>query len=129
MKPSVQTSAAIDAIVLAGQSDQTLILRGRHVTADMMLSVDDTQWLMSIREGRINAVTSTPIVMPSATFELAACEAEWHQFWRPVPKPGSHDLFALLKRGALRLNGNLHPLMSNLFYFKFLLAAPRGNPR
>ena len=35
---------------------------------------------------------------------------------------------ALLKRGAMRFEGNLHPLMSNLLYFKLLLASLRPAP-
>lgn len=43
----------------------------------------------------------------------------------PVPKPGWHDLFALCKRGAMRIEGGLHPFMANLQYFKDLVALPR----
>ena len=44
----------------------------------------------------------------------------------PLPPPGSHDLIAMLKTGALRLEGDQHPFMANLRYFKELLALPRA---
>ena len=34
-------------------------------------------------------------------------------------------LFALFKRGLLRIEGDLHPFMANLLYIKDVLAAPR----
>ena len=36
------------------------------------------------------------------------------------------DLFAMIRRRALRVEGNLQPFMANLLWFKDVLAAPRG---
>ena len=44
---------------------------------------------------------------------------------RPMPRPGWHDLLALTKRGEAALEGDLHPFMANLQYFKDVLALPR----
>lgn len=102
-----------------------LLDRGRLVSGTVMLQVGEEVWRMKIREGRINSLEPGPFVMPEFTFRLAAPEPEWQRFWQAVPPPGSHDLFALLKRRVLQIDGDLHLLMSNLFYFKFMLAAPR----
>ena len=53
----------------------------------------------------------------------------WDTFWLPVPPPGYHDLLAMLKRRRLRIEGNLHPFMANLLYFKDVMAAPRARLR
>ena len=45
-----------------------------------------------------------------------------------MPAPGWHDLFALTKRGAASMEGDLRPLLQNLQYFKDLLALPRRLP-
>ena len=45
---------------------------------------------------------------------------------QPVPPPGFHDLIAMLKVRALRIEGDQHPFMANLRYFKDLLALPRA---
>ena len=39
--------------------------------------------------------------------------------------PGFYDLLALTKRGEAVLEGDLHPFMTHLQYFKDLLALPR----
>lgn len=119
------TQAAIEQIISLGSSDERLIKRGEHVTAVVRIAVGGAYWLLHINKGEVTHHEQGPVVMPSYTFGIEASETEWHKFWQPVPPPGSQDLFALLKRRVLKLDGDLHPLMSHLFYFKFLLAAPR----
>ena len=54
---------------------------------------------------------------------------EWEMFWKKLPPPGHHDIFALFKRGKLTIEGDLHPFMANLLYIKDVLAAPRKESR
>ena len=63
--------------------------------------------------------------MRSWTFGIRATASAWRRFWQPVPEPDWHDLFALTKRGAAIIEGDLQPLMANLQYMKDVLAAPR----
>jgi hypothetical protein len=63
--------------------------------------------------------------MPRWTFALRAPRDAWEAFWQPVPPPGFHDLIAMMKIGALEVEGDQHPFMANLRYFKDLLALPR----
>ena len=63
--------------------------------------------------------------MPAWSFALRAPREAWDQFWLANPPPGFHDLMALVKRRALRIEGNLQPFMANLLYFKDVMAALR----
>jgi hypothetical protein len=105
--------------------DQGLVRRGRYLTTNFLLEVGNTPWLISIFEGRIVAVTQGPFVMPSSSFALRASEQEWRKFWSRRPPPGSNDLMALIKRRALKAEGNLQVFMSHLRYFKEALAKLR----
>ena len=58
--------------------------------------------------------------------KLRASAAAWSRFWAPAPEPGWHDLFALIRHKELRAEGDLHPFMANLFYFKGVLGSLRG---
>jgi hypothetical protein len=64
--------------------------------------------------------------MPSSAFALRASEEEWMKFWSHRPPPGSNDLLALIKRRALRADGNLQIFMAHLRYFKEALAKLRA---
>ena len=63
--------------------------------------------------------------MRSVSFSIRGSEEAWVNHWQKVPAPGWHDLFALTKRGAASMDGDLRPLLQNLQYFKDLLALPR----
>jgi hypothetical protein len=105
--------------------DTGLVRRGRVLTTSFLLEVGATAWIVSIYEGRIVSVTKGPFVMPSSAFALRASEEEWRKFWSRRPPPGSNDLMALIKRRALKAEGNLQVFMSHLRYFKEALAKLR----
>lgn len=107
-------------------NDPVLVRRGRFFSDVFMLEVGDQQVLIEVRAGRIESIAAGPFVMQSWTFALRASAQVWAQFWQRVPPPGYHDIFALLRKNAVVLEGNLQPLMANLLYIKLLLAAPRS---
>lgn len=92
----------------------------------LMLGADHDQWLVCIRDGAVHTVTKGPFVLPSWQTRITATPQEWQAFWAPIPRPGHHDIIALLRRGAITFEGDLHPLMSNLMYTKEMLASLRA---
>ena len=105
--------------------DAVLVRRGRFLSTRFLVGVGETEYLVDIREGRIERVERGPFVMPSWRFALRGSAEAWRTFWQAVPAPGHHDVFALSRRGLLAIEGDLHPLMANLLYLKDVLAAPR----
>lgn len=116
----------IERVNTLRQADDRLAAQGRLVRARVLIEAGDQAAIITIIDGAVTAIADArELVMPAWTFALRASEAEWAQFWEPAPRPGHHDLFALLRRKQLRIEGDIHPFMSNLFYFKALLALPR----
>ena len=76
---------------------------------------------------RQNSCASRPDTGPDRArrFSYRASVAAWAEYWQPAPRPGFHDLLALTKRGEAVLEGDLHPFMTHLQYFKDVLALPR----
>ena len=85
----------------------------------------DHPFYVAIRAGRIVELTAAPILMRSWRFSYRATTLAWASHWQADPKPGWHDLLALTKRGEAVLEGDLHPFMAHLQYFKDVLALPR----
>jgi hypothetical protein len=98
---------------------------GRHVNTVFLLAVGVDEYLVSLERGEVREFTRGPLLTPSYVFGVRASAETWTEFWSARPAPGRHDLMALLKYGQLSLEGNLHPLMANLFFFKYLLESPR----
>lgn len=103
-----------------------LIRRGRFLTCDFELGIGAIVLAVRIENGRIASVVRGPFLLKSWDFAIRMSSDTWLKFLVPVPEPGWHDIMALTKRGAARIEGNLQPFMANLQYVKDVLAAPRG---
>lgn len=110
--------------LLEGQPE--LVRRGRFLDGDCLLGTPAAPFHVSIEGGRIVAIARGPKLMRSWRFAYRASPEAFSEFWRPLPRPGWHDLLALVKRGEATLEGDLQPFLANLQYFKDLLALPRG---
>jgi hypothetical protein len=116
----------IETLAARVNGDSALVRRGRFVNTVFLLEVGDTPWLIAITAGRVASVNKGPFVMASWTFALRAPADAWARFWVADPEPGFHDLFALIKQRLLKAEGDLHPFMANLFYFKGVLGSLRA---
>lgn len=122
---SEEVGAALAVMAERLNGNERLVEKGRLATGRVLFRADEMPWLLYFERGRIADIADRRLVMPSATFALTAPARDWALFWQPVPPPFSHDILALAKRGALRIEGDLHMLFSNILYFKAVLALPR----
>lgn len=106
--------------------DANLVRRGKHVTTTFLIAIDSADHLVSVSEGRITGIRPGPFITPNYSFALRASRDAWEKLLSPKPIPGFTDIFALVKKKLLRIEGDLHPFMSNLLYFKGVLAAAGG---
>ena len=109
-------------------ADQDLRRRGRWITVECRVDIGDEPFFLSLDKGALAGFERGARLMRSSAFAVRATDQAWTQFWQPVPAPGWHDLFALTKRGAASMEGDLRPLLQNLQFFKDLLALPRRHP-
>ena len=103
----------------------SLASMAQYLNTCFMISTIEHEYLVNIEKGVVKNVEEGPFVMPSYVFKLTAPKNEWLKFLQHTPQPGSHDIIAMLRRKVLKFEGNLHPLMSHLLYFKLLLASLR----
>ena len=103
----------------------SLASMAQYLNTCFMISTIEHEYLINIEKGIVKNVEEGPFVMPSYVFKLTASKNEWLKFLQHTPQPGSHDIIAMLRRKVLKFDGDLHPLMSHLLYFKLLLASLR----
>jgi len=103
-----------------------LVRRGHFLTCDIELGIGAIVLAVRIEHGRVARVARGPFLLKSWDFAIRMDPQTWLKFLAPVPEPGWHDLMALTKRGAARIEGNLQPFMANLQFIKDVLAAPRA---
>ena len=100
-------------------------IMAQYLNTCFMISTIENEYLVIIEKGIVTNVEEGPFVMPSYIFKLTTSKDEWFKFLQDTPQPGSHDIIAMLRRKVLKFEGDLHPLMSHLLYFKLLLASLR----
>ena len=115
----------LDTIANLVNADANLVRRGRYVDTTFLIAIDDAYTLIRIHEGRVIKVTPGPFITPDYSFALRASHSVWEKFWQPLPPLGFTDIFALVKQKLMRVEGDIHPFMANLLYFKDVIAAPR----
>ena len=115
----------IDKIAGLVNADARLVHCGRFVDTTFMIVVDDECTLLRVQDGKVTKVTTGPFITPDYSFCLRASRNVWEKFWQPLPPRGFTDVFALVKTKLMQIEGDLHPFMANLLYFKDVLAAPR----
>ena len=103
--------------------DANLIRRGRQVNTTFLIAIDNADHLVSVSEGKITGIKPGPFITPNYSFALRASRESWEKLWSPQPIAGFNDIFALVKKKLLRIEGNLHPFMTHLLYFKGVIAA------
>ena len=109
--------------LLAADSD--LRRRGQWLSVDCRVDIGGEPFHLAIRDGDLER---GPRLMRATAFSIRASDDAWLRHWQRIPEPGWHDLFALTKRGAAAIEGDLRPLLQNLQFFKDLLALPRRLP-
>jgi hypothetical protein len=110
---------------LPGLVDADTERRGAFFSERFHVRIGAIPFDVTTERGRIVSVERGPFLLRSSTFAISASGDAWRRFWQPMPEPGFHDLFAMTKRGAATIEGNLQPFMANLQYVKDVLAAPR----
>jgi hypothetical protein len=115
----------LDKIASLVNADARLVQRGRFIDTTFMIIVDDHYTSLCIEQGKVTKVTPGPFITPDYSFCLRASRDVWEKFWQPLPPRGFTDVFALVKTKLMHIEGDLHPFMANLFYFKDVIAAPR----
>jgi len=117
--------AMIERLAGLVNDDAAIVRWGRHMNETFMLEVGEAQYMIAVREGRVEKVEKVPFGMRAWRFAIRARQECWDKFWMQPPPPGWHDLFAMLRRGEVKFEGDQRVMMAYLLYLKLMLAAPR----
>lgn len=114
----------IDNLARLVNDDPAIVRWGRRMHETFMVEVGGTQYLLTVRDGKLE-VEKGPFTQRAWRFAIRAKREAWEKFWQKPPEPGWHDLFGLLRRGEVVFEGDQRVLMAYLMYVKLVLAAPR----
>lgn len=102
--------------------------RARGTRLTLCVGIGAIERRIDVSQDGIRPLPPAPPLQPW-DFCVRGTPRAWRELWEAVPQAGWHDVFALAKRGEMRIEGNLQPFMANLQFFKDLLALPRTGSR
>jgi acyl-CoA hydrolase len=106
-------------------ADPALVHRGRWVNLTFTLGVGDIDYLITVQQGKIIKITQRTLQTVTGRFSIRADAHSWRKHWQKSPQRDYHDIFAMLAKDIVHIDGDLLPLMQNLQYFKDLISKNR----
>lgn len=101
--------------------DQELAVMGRWSTLNFALRVGTDVFLVRLREGKIEEVTTESDMNDSWSFTLAGAPEDWSSFLQKNPPPFYHDLLALNVRvPTFSIEGDRHAFVQHIRTIKHL---------
>lgn len=98
----------------AVNADPEMSVIGDWFTENFKISFEGTEFLISVRAGKIVDIEQNPRFDRPAAFSLRAPMSVWNKFISPNPPPLYHDFFAMLMRvDDFVLDGNTLATMQN----------------
>ena len=108
--------------------DRVLRVIGRFFTVNFLIGIDDRDYLIVVREGRVQQVAEGLTTnMMGWQFALRAPASSWSRFVQPVPPPMYNDIWAMAHplHGKLKIEGDTKPFWQNLRALSWMLAVMR----
>lgn len=102
-------------------SNNRLVHRGRWVNLTFIFGIDDQDFLIKINNGVIISIKKRTVLTESGEFRIHGKSEVWEKHWLNMPPKDYHDIFAMLAKRIIIIDGNLIPLMQNLQYFKDII--------
>ena len=99
--------------------------RGKWVDLSFIFGIDNDDYVINIVRGRIVEVRRRKLLTESGEFSIRATKNTWQEHWQYMPKRDYHDIWSMLSKKLITLDGNLVPLIQNLQFFKDLIASLR----
>lgn len=113
------------ALARHANADVWRIAQARTLDTSCLVEIGTLALVLDIEGGALKACRRGVPLLGEWRFAVRGSCKAWRAYWRPLPEPGWHDLFALSKCGEMRFEGSLHAFIAHLQYFKDLLALPR----
>jgi hypothetical protein len=109
--------------------DRRLPVIGRFFTSRFVLGVDETEFLIEVRGGKVQRISEGLTANDMGyDFGLKGTSSAWAKFSQPVPPPMFNDIWAMAHplHKQLTIDGNTLPFWQNLRALTHMLALMRA---
>ncbi len=108
--------------------DKVLRVIGRFFTANVVSGIDDKDFYIPVRGGKIEMIADEPNAnLMGWHFALRAPMSSWSKFVEPLPPPMFNDIWAMAHplHGKMKIEGDMKIFWQNLRALRWMLARMR----
>jgi hypothetical protein len=108
--------------------DKVLRVIGRFFTANFVIGIDDKDFHVQVRNGKIEMIADEPNAnLMGWQFALRAPASSWSKFVEPIPPPMFNDIWAMAHplHGKMKIEGDMKIFWQNLRALSWMLARMR----
>lgn len=111
-------------------NDPALAVFGKYFTSNFLLGFGDKEYLVTVRDGRIERIIDSLTIETPWSFALRAPSETWEKFVQKVPPPMYNDIWAMAHplHGNLRMEGDLKVMWQNIRALAWMLSWMREVP-
>ena len=91
----------------------------------ILVQVGEDEYYIQFDRGVIASIRAEASRKTPWRFAFKTDREALEAFWQPLPAPGYHDIFGLVKIGRARIDGDILMLVKNLRFFKEFMALGR----
>ena len=106
-------------------SNRRLIENGRWINITFTFGIEDKDYLFHIINGKVKSIDERSVLTKSGVFKIHGKIKVWDKHWLELPPRDYHDIFSMLAKNLVNIDGDLTPFIQNLQYFKDLIASYR----
>lgn len=108
-------------------NDPGLAVFGKYFTDNFLLGFGDKEYLVSVREGRIERITDNLSADTPWTFGLRGPRESWEMFIQQVPPPMYNDIWVMAHplHGNLSVDGDVKAVWQNMRALFWMLSDMR----
>jgi hypothetical protein len=110
--------------------DTTLPVIGKYFTAEIVLGFGNDEYLVSVRNGKIERITSNITTETPSDVAFRGPVESWGKYVQRVPPPFYNDLIAMSHplHGKLRIEGNTKVFWQNIRALTWMFERMREVP-
>ncbi|MBT4354986.1 MAG: hypothetical protein HOD13_10535, partial [Rhodospirillaceae bacterium] len=84
-----------------------LTRRGKWVNLSFIFGIGNNDYLINVAKGKIVEVRKRTLPTECGEFSIRATKDTWQEHWQHMPKRDYHDIWSMLPKKLITLDGNL----------------------
>lgn len=108
--------------------DKVFSLIGKYFTANFLIGIGENEYLLSLRNGKVEDFTDEISSVSQWQFALRAPSESWSKFSQPIPPPKFNDIWAMAHplHGRLKIEGDTKIFWQNVRALTWMLDLMRA---